>query len=72
MTAIKFGKRKARKLLEVVDAGLCSGLGEPIPGQMCVEAAICFALGLPRQISFTCAPCREGVSHDRERHHYAA
>jgi hypothetical protein len=37
----------ARRVLETVDAGLCSGLGEPVPGQMCVEAAVCFALGMP-------------------------
>lgn len=37
----------ARKVLEVVDKGLISGLGQPIPGQMCVEAAVCFAMGLP-------------------------
>ena len=37
----------ARKVLEVVDAGLVSGLGQPAPGKMCVEAAVCFALGLP-------------------------
>lgn len=37
----------ARKVLEVVDAGLISGLGSPQPGRMCVEAAVCFALGLP-------------------------
>jgi len=37
----------ARKLLTVVDAGLCAGVGEPIPGQMCVEAAVCYALGQP-------------------------
>jgi hypothetical protein len=37
----------ARKVLEVVDAGLSEGVGNPIPGQMCVEAAVCFALGLP-------------------------
>ncbi len=30
----------ARKLLTVVDAGLQSGVGNPIPGQMCVEAAM--------------------------------
>jgi hypothetical protein len=36
-----------RKLIETVDAGLCSGLGRPQPGQMCVEAAVCYALGLP-------------------------
>ena len=34
-------------LLSVVDHGLTSGLGEPIPGQMCVEAAVCYSLGLP-------------------------
>lgn len=37
----------AAKVVEVVDAGLVSGLGNPVPGQMCVEAAVCFALGLP-------------------------
>ncbi len=35
------------KLLSVVDAGLSSGMGNPIPGQMCVEAAVCYSLGLP-------------------------
>jgi len=37
----------AAKVLEVVDAGLVSGMGKPIPGQMCVEAAVCYAMGLP-------------------------
>jgi len=37
----------ARKVLTVVDAGLVNGVGTPIPGQMCVEAAVCYALGLP-------------------------
>jgi hypothetical protein len=37
----------AAKVLEVVDAGLVLGLGEPVPGEMCVEAAVCYALGLP-------------------------
>ena len=36
----------ARKVLEVVDAGLVSGVGDPVPGHMCVEAAVCYALGL--------------------------
>lgn len=35
------------KLLKTVDEGLCSGVGEPQPGQMCVEAAVCYALDLP-------------------------
>src|SRR5208337_1050523 len=37
----------AKRVIEVVDAGLASGVGFPIPGQMCVEAAVCYALGLP-------------------------
>jgi aminopeptidase N len=37
----------ARKVLTIVDAGLVHGVGNPIPGQMCVEAAVCYALGLP-------------------------
>src|SRR5689334_8095566 len=37
----------AVRVLEVVDAGLSSGVGKPVPGQMCVEAAVCYALGLP-------------------------
>lgn len=44
---LKLTKRDARKILGVVDKGLTHGLGEPIPGRMCVEAAICYALGLP-------------------------
>ena len=35
----------ARKVLGLLDHGLTAGLGKPEPGQMCVEAAICFALG---------------------------
>jgi hypothetical protein len=35
----------ARKVLTVVDAGLVSGVGNPVLGEMCVEAAVCFALG---------------------------
>ena len=37
----------AQKVLDTVNPGLVSGIGKPIPGQMCVEAAVCFALGLP-------------------------
>ena len=37
----------AIKVRDTVDCGLSSGLGQPIPGEMCVEAAVCFALGLP-------------------------
>jgi len=34
-----------QKLVEIVNAGLVSGLGEPRPGNLCVEAAVCLALG---------------------------
>lgn len=37
----------ARRVLEVVDAGLSQGKGQPVPGNMCVEAAVCYAMGLP-------------------------
>jgi hypothetical protein len=37
----------ARKVLTTIDAGLVAGKGVPTPGQMCVEAAVCYALGLP-------------------------
>lgn len=37
----------ASKVLEVVDAGLSSGLGSASPGSMCVEAAVCYAYGEP-------------------------
>jgi hypothetical protein len=37
----------ARKVLSVVDRGLSSGLGNRRPGEMCVEAAVCYALDLP-------------------------
>lgn len=37
----------AQKVRDTVDAGLVSGVGQPEPGAMCVEAAVCYALGLP-------------------------
>ena len=44
---IKITRRVAKKVLATVDAGLVSGLGTLQPGKMCVEAAVCYALGLP-------------------------
>ena len=44
----------ARKVLQVVDAGLVSGMGTPTPGNMCVEAAVCYAMGLPHGDKPTC------------------
>ena len=43
-----------RKLLATVDVGLHAGLGVPEPGNMCVEAAIAFALGEPHGDGPTC------------------
>jgi hypothetical protein len=45
--SIEITEGVARKVLSVIDAGLVSGMGEPIPGKMCVEAAVCYALYLP-------------------------
>ena len=42
----KITKAIARKVLDTVDAGLVGGVGVPAPGHMCVEAAVCYALGL--------------------------
>jgi hypothetical protein len=44
----------AKKVLEVVDAGLCNGVGTPEPGKMCVEAAVCYALGEPHGDNPSC------------------
>ncbi len=44
---IEITKDVVTKLLQVVDAGLVNGMGKPEPGHMCVEAAVCYALGLP-------------------------
>ncbi len=51
-------KADARRVVAIVDQGLCSGMGEPIPGQMCVEAAICYALGMEHGDEPKCVePC---------------
>jgi hypothetical protein len=44
----------ARKVLEIVDAGLDQGVGVPEPGFMCVEAAVCYALGEPHGDNPSC------------------
>ena len=40
-------REMATKVRDTVDAGLVSGVGRPFAGQMCVEAAVCYAMGLP-------------------------
>ncbi|MGI0012904.1 MAG: hypothetical protein ACREBU_05605, partial [Nitrososphaera sp.] len=47
MTYPKLSKDIARKVLQIVDAGLVRGLGTRKPGHMCVEAAVCYAFDLP-------------------------
>ena len=37
--------RKLRNLMR--EHGIVEGLGEPIPGKMCIEALVCHVLGLP-------------------------
>lgn len=43
---VRVDRALARKVLEIVDKGLVMGMGDPEPGQMCVEAAVCYAMGL--------------------------
>ena len=54
MNAVEINKELAAKVLQVVDAGLCNGVGTPEPGNMCVEAAVCYAMGLPHGDQPTC------------------
>src|SRR4051812_5644017 len=44
---IEINETVVRRCLDIIDQGLTSGMGEPVPGKLCVEAAICLALGLP-------------------------
>ena len=42
------------KLHAVLDHGLVNGIGVQAPGKMCVEAAVCYAMGLPHSDEPTC------------------
>jgi hypothetical protein len=44
---IEITREIATKVRDVIDAGLVNGVGVAEPGKMCVEAAVCYALGLP-------------------------
>jgi hypothetical protein len=37
----------AKEILRLCEFGVVSGLGNPEPGKMCIEAIVCYALGLP-------------------------
>jgi hypothetical protein len=41
----KIDESVAKRVLKVVDKGLVNGVGKPEPGRMCVEAAVCYAIG---------------------------
>ena len=43
-----------KKLTEIIPAGLVRGLGKPSPGEFCVEAAVCFAMGEPHSDMPSC------------------
>lgn len=47
-------KELADKVSSIVAQGLCKGVGRPIPGSMCVEAAVCYALGEPHGDNPSC------------------
>lgn len=53
-TIAKITKTHARKFLSVIKHGLSHGLGQPEPGRMCIEAAWCYALGLPHSDTPPC------------------
>jgi hypothetical protein len=54
MTTQALNEDLAVKVLRTVDAGLVQGLGKAEPGMMCIEAAVCYAMGLPHSDNPTC------------------
>ena len=46
--------KHARKVIDVVSCGLPKGKGVAVPGQMCIEAAVCYALGEPHSDNPSC------------------
>jgi hypothetical protein len=54
MDNLKLTKEIAQKVKETVECGLSSGLGVQEPGKMCIEAAVCYAYGLPHSDNPPC------------------
>ena len=54
MDTIAITKELAQKVKETVSHGLVKGLGKPKLGQMCVEAAVNYACGLPHGDNPSC------------------
>jgi len=42
------------KVVDAIRPGLVNDVGDPVPGQMCVEAAVCYALGEPHGDTPSC------------------
>ena len=53
-TPMELTKEIASKVKETIDCGLSSGMGNPVPGEMCIEAAVCYAYGLPHSDNPPC------------------
>jgi hypothetical protein len=47
-------RETAEKVIELLSHGLTSGIGKATPGKMCVEAAVCYAMGLPHSDEPVC------------------
>jgi hypothetical protein len=54
---MKITNELVQKVLSIVDAGLVSGMGEPVPGKMCVEAAFEQCTKQPGWQLFKCEDC---------------
>ena len=46
MNPLEVNEEIVLKILDTIKPGITRGLGKPIPGKMCIEAAICYAYGL--------------------------
>lgn len=44
-----FNKKFYEKLLKTINKGLCTGVGNGKPGNMCIEAVVCNLIGKPEQ-----------------------
>lgn len=51
---MKILKKHITKLSNIIDKGLVRGLGKPVAGECCVEAAVCLALDLPHSDNPPC------------------
>jgi hypothetical protein len=49
-----------QRLTEIINAGLVNGLGKARPGHLCIEAAICLALGEPHSDRPSCVAVPDG------------